>query len=175
MTAIQVVHHVLFRPGAMVIVAGPVERQSGEFLAKVARFLRILGVAWKRDGLNEHSMVMPNGSRPIPADDQVGSDRKEEDRLGHQVFSLMTDSWASRQRFERGEQLFDPSIGGDVVPDVVEVHVGPGGEDKATQAGCLRRCSDLRRRRERAAAGSTCPPESSAANRRSSSLLNSPS
>ncbi len=62
-TAIRVVHHVLFRPGATVIVAGPVERQSGEFLAKVARFLRILGVGWKRDGLNEHSVGRPNGSR----------------------------------------------------------------------------------------------------------------
>jgi Terminase large subunit, T4likevirus-type, N-terminal len=64
-TAIRVVHHVLFQPGAMVVVAGPAERQSGEFLAKVAGFLRTLGIGWKRDGLNEHSMVLPNGSRLV--------------------------------------------------------------------------------------------------------------
>ena len=65
MTAIRVAHHVLFQPGAMVVVAGPAERQSGELLAKVAGFLRRLGIRWKRDGLNEHSMVLENGSRLV--------------------------------------------------------------------------------------------------------------
>lgn len=65
MTALRAVHHALFQPGAMVVVAGPAERQSGEFLAKVAGFLRKLGVGWRRDGLNEHSMVLPNGSRLV--------------------------------------------------------------------------------------------------------------
>jgi len=64
-TAARAVHHVLFQPGAMVVVAGPGGRQSGELLSKMARFLRILGVRWKRDGVNEHSMVLENGSRVV--------------------------------------------------------------------------------------------------------------
>ena len=71
-TALRVVHHVLFRPGAMVVVAGPAERQSGEFLAKVAKFLGMLKVEWTRDGLNEHSMVLPNGSRVVAVPGREG-------------------------------------------------------------------------------------------------------
>ena len=64
-TALRVLHHALFQPGAMVVVAGPAERQSGEFLAKVEGFLRKLGEKWKRDRLNEHSIVLRNGSRLV--------------------------------------------------------------------------------------------------------------
>ena len=64
-TAIRAVHHAVFQPGAMIVLAGPVERQSAELLGKVAGFLRHLGVDWKRDGVNEHSMVLPNGSRIV--------------------------------------------------------------------------------------------------------------
>ena len=64
-TAVRAVHHALFHKGAMVVVAGPGKRQSAEFLSKVAGFLRRLGVSWKRDGVNEHSMVLPNGSRLV--------------------------------------------------------------------------------------------------------------
>ncbi|MBL0158552.1 MAG: hypothetical protein IPP47_15825, partial [Bryobacterales bacterium] len=35
-TAIRVVHHAVFRPGAMIVLAGPVERQSAELMEKVA-------------------------------------------------------------------------------------------------------------------------------------------
>ena len=64
-TAIRVAHHVLFQPGAMVVVAGPAKRQSGEFLAKVAGFMGRLGIRWKSDGLNKYSMVLENGSRLV--------------------------------------------------------------------------------------------------------------
>ncbi|MBL0157370.1 MAG: hypothetical protein IPP47_09760 [Bryobacterales bacterium] len=64
-TAIRVVHHAVFRPGAMVVLAGPVERQAAELMGKIAGFLRRLRVPWKRDGVNRHSMVLRNGSRIV--------------------------------------------------------------------------------------------------------------
>lgn len=61
-TAVRVVHHALFHAGAVVVMAGPGERQACLLMEKVAGFLRMVGMRWRRDGVNEHSMVLENGA-----------------------------------------------------------------------------------------------------------------
>ena len=67
LTAIKVIYLALTRPGCFVLVAGPAERQSAEFLAKVAALMRRGFPDWKlpRDGFNKVSMLFPNGSRVV--------------------------------------------------------------------------------------------------------------
>jgi len=65
MAAVAVLHHALTRAGAMVVVAGPGLRQSGELFLKVKALARRMGVRTKRDGVNALSAVFPNESRVV--------------------------------------------------------------------------------------------------------------
>jgi len=69
--AILAVHRMLMQPGALVLVVAPAERQSGEFVRKVAGYLDVLGIRARGDGVNDVSKVLPNGSRIVglPAKD----------------------------------------------------------------------------------------------------------
>ncbi len=63
--AVKAVHRAWTRPGSLVLVASPSERQSGEFVRKAAEFLGRLGVKRKGDGDNATSLALPNGSRIV--------------------------------------------------------------------------------------------------------------
>lgn len=63
--AVKVVHRAYARPGCLVLVASPGERQTGEFMRKVEDLVRMLGVRVRGDGDNEMSVLMPNGSRIV--------------------------------------------------------------------------------------------------------------
>ena len=65
MTAIKAVHRAVSHAGALVVVAGPTERQSAEFLRKVKDFLRTMNLRVRGDGHNRVSVELPNGSRII--------------------------------------------------------------------------------------------------------------
>jgi hypothetical protein len=60
---IKALHRALTKPEALVIVAGPAERQSGEFLRKIEMHLHALGIEPRGDGYNDSSLRLPNGSR----------------------------------------------------------------------------------------------------------------
>jgi hypothetical protein len=64
-TAIRALHHAWHYPRALVLVAAPTARQSGEWIEKSSAFLRILGVRPRGDGRNPNSLVLPNGSRLV--------------------------------------------------------------------------------------------------------------
>ncbi|MFN0168868.1 MAG: terminase large subunit domain-containing protein [Bryobacteraceae bacterium] len=61
-----IVHRLVFgRPGGVTLVIAPSHRQSAELLAKAAAFLCRLDITPRGDGRNEHSLLMPNGSRVV--------------------------------------------------------------------------------------------------------------
>ncbi len=64
-TAAKAVHRAYTRPGCVVLVASPSERQSGEFIRKAAGMVRRLGIRSRGDGDNAISLVLPNESRII--------------------------------------------------------------------------------------------------------------
>jgi hypothetical protein len=64
-TAVMALHRAWSEPGALVLVASPSGRQSGEFLRKASAFLRRAGVRPRGDGDNEISLLLPNGSRIV--------------------------------------------------------------------------------------------------------------
>jgi hypothetical protein len=53
------------KPGALVLVASPGDRQSAEFLHKTEALAARLGVRKRGDGKNSCSLLLPNGSRII--------------------------------------------------------------------------------------------------------------
>src|SRR5580700_136602 len=61
--AIKAVHRAYTRPGCLVLVASPGERQSSEFLRKAAGLVRQLSIVPRGDGDNSISLLLPNGSR----------------------------------------------------------------------------------------------------------------
>jgi hypothetical protein len=63
--AAKAVHRAFTRDGALVVVASPSERQSGEFLRKVEEMAGRLGIAARGDGYNTLSVAFPNGSRIV--------------------------------------------------------------------------------------------------------------
>jgi hypothetical protein len=63
--AIKALHVAYTKPGALVLVASPGERQSGEFLRKTEELVRRMGVRTRGDGKNSCSLLLPNGSRII--------------------------------------------------------------------------------------------------------------
>jgi hypothetical protein len=63
--AAKAVHRAYTKEKCVVLVASPSKRQSGETVLKVEEFLGRLGIAAKGDGVNDISLVLPNGSRII--------------------------------------------------------------------------------------------------------------
>jgi hypothetical protein len=63
-SAIAALYRAWFRPGSLVVVTGPSERQAAEFVRKVQDFLARMGVKARGDGQNK-SIVLPNGSRIV--------------------------------------------------------------------------------------------------------------
>jgi hypothetical protein len=64
-TAAKAIHRAYTRPGALVLVASPSERQSAEFLRKASELVRRLGIKPRGDGDNAISLLFPNGSRIV--------------------------------------------------------------------------------------------------------------
>ncbi len=63
--AAKAVHRAFTRPGSVVLVASPSERQSGEFLRKAGVLVRRLNIRPRGDGDNTTSLLFPNGSRIV--------------------------------------------------------------------------------------------------------------
>jgi len=64
-TALKALHFALTHPGALVVVASPCERRSAEWLLRVTKLLRNLGLRHRRDGIHQFSAVLPNQARLI--------------------------------------------------------------------------------------------------------------
>jgi len=64
-TAAKAVHRAYTQPKSLVLVASVCLRQSGEFLRKAEEMIGLLGIRPRRDGYNELSLLLPNGSRII--------------------------------------------------------------------------------------------------------------
>jgi hypothetical protein len=64
-TAAKAVHRAYTRPGCLVLVASPSERQSAEFLRKASGLVRRLKIQPRGDGDNAMSLLLPNGSRIV--------------------------------------------------------------------------------------------------------------
>src|SRR5215208_527516 len=62
-TAILALHTALVRPGALVLILSPSERQSVELFAKVSGFYRQLGYAPSPDSNRKTGMELANRSR----------------------------------------------------------------------------------------------------------------
>jgi hypothetical protein len=63
--AIKALHTAQQKPGSLVLVASPGERQSAEFLKKTEELVRRLRIQPRGDGKNSRSLMLPNGSRII--------------------------------------------------------------------------------------------------------------
>ncbi|HXJ39683.1 MAG TPA: terminase family protein, partial [Bryobacteraceae bacterium] len=74
-SAAKAVHHALYRQKALVVVASPSARQSGEFLLKAQEMVRALGIKVRGDGRNALSILLPNRSRIIGLPQSEGTTR----------------------------------------------------------------------------------------------------
>ncbi len=63
--AIKALHTAHSKPGSLVLVASPGERQSAEFLKKTEELVLRLNIKPRGDGKNSCSLLLPNGSRII--------------------------------------------------------------------------------------------------------------
>jgi hypothetical protein len=63
--AAKAVHLAYTRPGSLVLIASPSQRQSGEFILKAKEFLRRLNIPCRGDGSNRVSVMLPNRSRLV--------------------------------------------------------------------------------------------------------------
>jgi hypothetical protein len=73
--AAKAVHAAWTKSGALVIVASPTLKQSGEFIRKAKAFLANLGIHAKGDGTNRVSVLLPNGSRIVGISDVHATSR----------------------------------------------------------------------------------------------------
>ncbi len=73
-TAVKVLHLLVSRPGALVLVGSKTLRQSGELVAKVKSFGMRMGVRMRGDGMNPVSAVLPNGSRLVGLPGRSGNE-----------------------------------------------------------------------------------------------------
>jgi hypothetical protein len=63
--AAKAVHRAFTRPGSLVLVSSPTERQSAEFLRKAGDMMLRLNLKPRGDGDNSISLLFPNGSRIV--------------------------------------------------------------------------------------------------------------
>ena len=75
MMAIKAVMRAVGHPGQLILFTAPSIRQSSELLRKAEGFLRMLGIAVRGDGTNQHSAVLPNGSRIVALPGSEGTIR----------------------------------------------------------------------------------------------------
>jgi len=92
--AVMAVHRAMTRPGSLVVVASPSDRQSAEFVRKCREILSELKIRVRGDGHNSISLVLPNKSRIIGLPGVDGTVR------GFSAVSLMIIDEASRVRPE---------------------------------------------------------------------------
>ena len=90
MAAVKAVHRAHTRPGALVVVASPSERQSAEFILKASTLVRQLGIKVRPDPIGRPSIAFPNSSRLI------GLPGKEDTIRGLSAVSLLLVDEASR-------------------------------------------------------------------------------
>ena len=64
-TAVKAIHRAHTEAEALVLVASPSQRQSGEFVRKAAVLMRRAGMRVRGDGYNELSLQFENGSRIV--------------------------------------------------------------------------------------------------------------
>ena len=88
--AAKAVHLAYTTPGSLTLVMAPCGRQSGEFLRKAEEFVSRLGIKPRTDGVNDISVVFPNGSRI------VGLPENEAKIRGFSNVSLLVIDEASR-------------------------------------------------------------------------------
>jgi hypothetical protein len=88
--SLMAVHRAYTRPGSLVVVASPTQRQSGLLVAKAADWVRGLGIRVHGDGTNECSLLFPNRSRIVGLPGMEGTVR------GFSKVSLMLIDEASR-------------------------------------------------------------------------------
>jgi len=87
---IKAIHRAHTKPGCLVVVASPTERQSGEFLSKVEGMVRGMGERVRGDGKNSLSVLLENGSRIVGLPGTEGTVR------GFSAVSLMVIDEAAR-------------------------------------------------------------------------------
>ncbi len=103
-TAVLAAHRVVFNPGVEVICVSRTQDQSAEWLRKVERMLRQLGLKVRGDGFHKRCLVLPNGSRLIALAGVPENNR------GYAKVSLMIFEEASRVKPEMYWAL-RPSLG----------------------------------------------------------------
>jgi hypothetical protein len=97
--AAKAVHRAYTRPGCLVLVASPSERQSAEFLRKASTLVRRLDIRPRGDRDNAISLMLPNGSRI------VGLPGTEATVRGFSAVSLLLIDEASRVPDEMYQSL----------------------------------------------------------------------
>ena len=103
--AAKAVHRAYTRPGSLVLVASPSERQSAEFVRKATEMVAKLGVRPRGDGDNEISLLFPNQSRIVGLPGVDGTVRgfanvsmllfDEASRVGEHAFRSLTPGLAT--------------------------------------------------------------------------------
>ena len=88
--AAKAVHRAYTKPGSMVVVASPSERQSAEFIRKASEMVAMLGIPPRGDGDNQTSLLFPNRSRIVGLPGTEGTVR------GFSAVSLMLIDEAAR-------------------------------------------------------------------------------
>ena len=88
--AVKAVHRAYTRPGSLVLVASPSERQSAGLVRKAAGMLRSLKIRPRGDGDNSISLLLPNESRIVGVPGREGTVR------GYSSVSLMLIDEAAR-------------------------------------------------------------------------------
>jgi hypothetical protein len=88
--AAKAIHRAHTQANALVLVASPSRRQSGEFLRKCETMMRRAGMAVRGDGYNEVSLQFENGSRIVGLPGAEGTVR------GFSAVSLLIIDEASR-------------------------------------------------------------------------------
>jgi hypothetical protein len=63
--ALRALYLALTHPNSLILMIGPVGSQAGEILAKAEYFAAELGLPIRSDGVNERSLLLPNGSRLV--------------------------------------------------------------------------------------------------------------
>ncbi len=88
--AAKAIHRGYAKPGCLVVVASPTERQSAEFVRKASELLSRMGERVRGDGDNKVSLMLPSGSRI------VGLPGKEGNVRGFSAVSLLLIDEAAR-------------------------------------------------------------------------------